>query len=238
LISGQDSNIPFQKGAIMSAAAVRILVVGNSNASTESILKALARSGWDSHSVKTVREAGAVLRTIRFRLTLAAEKLPDGTGYELAALIAQQSGNLFISVPLSETCLWLPAVEKGVRSLGRRALNPLTLATEAEMILRSCDTAAVRPESKRSGGGIASGRVVRAEAMPASAVSQLTEPERLERRRREKCEHGEVAQGRRPIATRRPLIRGASAPAEHPLPLDREGVEGEVAAQGKWWRGF
>jgi PleD family two-component response regulator len=101
----------------MSAAAVRILVVGTSTASTESILKGLARSGWESHAVKTVREADTVLRTIRFQLTLATEKLPDGTGYELASLVAQQTGNLFVSVPLSETCLWLPAIENGVRSL-------------------------------------------------------------------------------------------------------------------------
>src|ERR1700678_4630029 len=134
--SGLNRTFPFPKGANMSAAAVRILVVGTYTASTESTLKALARSGWESHSVKTVREAGAVLRTIRFDLTLATEKLADGTGYELAALIAQQSGNLFISVPLSETCLWLPAVEKGTRSLGQRALNPLTLAKEAGVTLR------------------------------------------------------------------------------------------------------
>ena len=113
--SGLKRTFPFPKGANMSAAAVRILVVGTSTASTESTLKGLARSGWESHSVKTVREADTVLRTIRFPLTLATEKLPDGTGYDLAWPVAQQSGNLFIAVPLSETCLWLPAVENSVR---------------------------------------------------------------------------------------------------------------------------
>jgi len=97
----------------MSAAAVRILIVGNSTASTESTSKELARSGWESLAVKTVHEADAVLRTIRFKLTLATEKLPDGTGYELVSLVVQQSGSLFVSVPLSETYLWLPAVKNG-----------------------------------------------------------------------------------------------------------------------------
>jgi hypothetical protein len=233
LVSGQDRKIPFQKGVNMSAAAVRILVVGNSTTGTETTLKALARSGWDSHSVKTVREAGAVLRTIRFQLTLAAEKLPDGTGYELAALIAQQSGNLFIWVPLSETCLWLPAVENGMKSLGQRALNPLTLAKEAEMMLRGCDSATARAESERSGGGTSSGEVVRAEALPSGAVAQLTETERFGRQVRERYEHQEVAELKRPIAPRQQLLKATNVAAEHPLPLERDAV-----AQGKRWRGL
>jgi hypothetical protein len=147
LILGQDREIPFPKGVNMSAAPVRILVVGNSATSTESTLQGLARSGWESHAVETVREARTVLRTIRFPLILAREKLPDGTGYELAPLIAQQCGSLFIAVSLAETCLWLPAVENGVRPPGQRALHPLTLAVEAELILRAGDIAGVRPES-------------------------------------------------------------------------------------------
>jgi CheY-like chemotaxis protein len=238
LVSGQDRKIPFQKGVVMPAAAVRILVVGNSAASTESTLKALARSGWDSHSVETVREAGAALRTIRFQLTLADEKLPDGTGYELATLIAQQSGNLFISIPLSETCLWLPAVEKGIRSLGQRALNPLTLATEAEMILQGCDVAIVCPESEPSGGGIALGQADRAEAMALGAVARLSETERFERPMPERYEHREGAAPKRPVGARRKLLRAASLAVEHPLPLECEGLEREALAQGKRWRGF
>ena len=104
---------PLPQRVNMSAAAVRILIVGNSTASTESTSKELARSGWESLAVKTVHEADTVLRTIRFRLTLATEKLPDGTGYELVPLVVQQSGSLFVSVPLSETYLWLPAVKNG-----------------------------------------------------------------------------------------------------------------------------
>jgi hypothetical protein len=222
----------------MSAATVRILVVGNSTASTESTLKALARSGWESHSVKTVREAGAVLRTIRFDLTLATEKLADGTGYELAALIAQQSGNLFISVPLSETCLWLPAVEKGTRSLGQRALNLLTLAKEAGVTLRTCDTAAARPQSERSGSAISPRAVVFAEAPLVRAIAQLTETARFGRQVRERFEYGEVAELRRPIAARGQMLRAPGVAVEHSLPLERDRLKHAVVAQGKRWRGF
>lgn len=221
----------------MSAAPVRILVVGNSTASIESTLRGLARSGWESHAVKTVREADTVLRTIRFQLTLATEKLPHGTGYELAPLIALQSGSLFVPVPLSETGLWLPTVENGVRSLGQRTLNPLMLETEAECILRARDGAGVRAENDRSDDVISSSEVVGAEALAARASAELTERERFGRQGRERCERRENLAPRRPIASRRQAVPRTSAAAECPLPLAGEGVVREVVAVGKRWRG-
>src|SRR5271165_1606742 len=207
----------------MSAAAVRILVVGTSTASTESTLKALARSGWESHSVKTVREADAVLRTIRFLLTLASEKLPDGTGYDLASLVARQAGNLFISVPLSETCLWLPAVENGARSLGERALNPLMLKTEAESILRSCDTANAALESERSRRSGSSGDVVRAAVATRVAV-EVARDERFGRQASERFEHGEDLVPRRRGAADEQVLAAAGKSASHSLPLLQKSV--------------
>ena len=68
-----------------------------------------------------VREAETVLKTIRFKAILAAENVRDGSGYELAPLVARQSGNLFISIALSETCLWLPVIE---RAFDRWAIAP------------------------------------------------------------------------------------------------------------------
>lgn len=219
----------------MSAATVRILVVGSPTASTETTLKGLARAGWESHAVKTLREADAVLRTIRFQLTFAAEKLSDGTGYELASLIAQQSGNLFISVPLSETCLWLPAVENGVRSLGQRALNPLTLAKEAELILRATDEGIARSEGERNGGRSFSGDVIRGEAVPVSAAARYTETDRFGQQTFEKYEPGEDATSRRPISSRRQVMPGVGGSPEHPAPLVREGALPDLGALGKRW---
>lgn len=192
---------PFLKGASMSTDAVRILVVGTSTASTESTLKGLARFGWESHSVRTVREAETVLRTIRFHVTLATEKLPDGTGYELASLVVQQSGNLFISVPLSETCLWLPAVENGVRSLGQRALNPLMLATEAGAILRTRDTANAALESERIRRRGSASEVGRTEAAPR-VTTEAASGEGFGGQANQRIEHGEDAISRRSIAPR------------------------------------
>jgi hypothetical protein len=120
----------------MSTSAVRVLIVGPATPSTNGILKKLARAGWGSHAVGGVHEAETVLKTIRFKVVLSSEKLPDGTGYELAALIARQGGSLFIGVTLSETCLWLPVIERGERSLGKRAINPTALEAEIAELLR------------------------------------------------------------------------------------------------------
>lgn len=235
--SGPQAPLP-PKGVNMSAAAVRILVVGAPTESTETTLRGLARAGWESHAVKSVREADTVLRTIRFQLTFATEKLPDGTGYELAALIAQQYGNLFISVPLSETCLWLPAVENGVRSLGQRALNPLTLAKEAELILRTTDGGIARSEGERNGGGVSSGEVIRAEAVAVNAAARFMETDRFGRQAREGYERGEEVTSRRPIGSRRQVMPGVGGSPEHPAPLVREGALPDLGALGKRWRGF
>jgi hypothetical protein len=185
--------------------------------------------------VKTVREAETVLRTIRFQLTLATEKLPDGTGYELASLIAQQTGNLFISVPLTETCLWLPTVEKGVKSLGERSLNPPLLKTEAESILRTCDTANLALESARNGGRGSSVEIVRAEANTGVAVAAAS-GERFGRHVNEEFECGREAIYGGANAPRRQQLTFAEKSREHALRLVSEDVVWDLGALNKRWR--
>lgn len=143
----------------MFATPVRVLVVGLTSANTQAMLERWRRSGWGAHTVESLQEAETVLRTIRFKVILAAENLHDGSGYELAPLVARQSGSLFISVALSETCLWLPVIEQGIRELGKRAINPWMLETEVECVLRAFDaesTAGVRDSAAR---GLSSGPV-------------------------------------------------------------------------------
>ncbi|MGA7553738.1 MAG: hypothetical protein WA690_04985 [Candidatus Acidiferrales bacterium] len=150
----------------MFATPIRVLVVGLISANAQTMLERWRRSGWGSHAVDSVQEAETVLKTIRFKVILAAENVRDGSGYELAGLVARQSGNLFISVALSETCLWLPVIEQGAKSLGKRAINPWMLETEVESILRGLDT---EPAVGVRGGescGKASGPVLRGNGVP------------------------------------------------------------------------
>jgi hypothetical protein len=120
----------------MPISSVQILAVGPTTLSTLATLRRLVRSGWSSHPVSTVREAETVLKTIRFNVVLAAERLADGVAYDLAPIIGRQGGTLYVGVALSETCLWLPVVERGVRSLGERALNSAILESEVAEVLR------------------------------------------------------------------------------------------------------
>lgn len=231
----------------MSAAAVRILFVGTSTASTQSTLKELARSGWEAHAVHTLQEADSVLRTIRFHLILATEKLADGTGYGLVSVVERQGGNLFICVPLSETCLWLPAVEHGARSLGQRALNPVMFATEAGAILREAGPATDRMRTDRAGTnrsyrGMSSSELALARNAAASAVAQSADTEPISRSVGERFEQREDAAGKRATPPRRQTTStatsAASAVAVYPAPLAREEVVPELAGVAKRWRGF
>lgn len=153
----------------MFATPVRILVVGLTNANTQGMLERWRRSGWGAHAVDSVQEAEAVLTTIRFKVILASENVSDGSGYELAGLVARQTGNLFISVALSETCLWLPVIEQGARSLGKRAINPWILETEVESILRATDSDPTVGLSGSVSGGLSSGPMLRSNGIPMNA---------------------------------------------------------------------
>lgn len=114
----------------MPVSAVRILVVGQASPSTLATLQQLEREGWSSHSVDTIAEAENVLRTIRFDVILAGETIGDGSGYDLTDSVLLRSETLLVSIALSEASLWLPVVQRGVLTLGDRALNSSMLQLE------------------------------------------------------------------------------------------------------------
>jgi DNA-binding response OmpR family regulator len=140
----------------MSPVAMRILVVGKPCGSTAATLSRLALEGWVADTAEDVAKARSVLKMFRLDVVLSEENLPDGRGYDLADTVAQQSSTLLVSVALSESCLWLPVIERGERSLGRRAVTPEMLEFELETILSGAHHAANRdvhagahPDSRR-----------------------------------------------------------------------------------------
>lgn len=142
----------------MPALGMRILVVGTPSRGTLAILSRLASSGWGSRTVETLREAEALVNTFRFDLVLAVESLPDGRAYAMTETVVRRDGTLLVAIALSESCLWLPAVDLGTNVLGTRALNPEQLEQEAEKILRARDqelsrvlTPSAHPPPRRAG---------------------------------------------------------------------------------------
>lgn len=121
----------------MPSKAIRVLAVGKLALGTNAMLARLATRGWMSRTVETLQEAQDLLETFRFEIALAAETLPDGRGYELSRIVARHSGTLMVSVALSESCLWLPVVERGAKVLGQRALNANMIEMEIERALSS-----------------------------------------------------------------------------------------------------
>jgi DNA-binding NtrC family response regulator len=123
------------EGEAMSAATVRILVVGHTSPSTLATLQRLEREGWSSHCVNCIAEAEGALKMIRFDVVLAEENIDGGSGYELTDSVLELGGTLFVSIALSEASLWLPVVQRGMLTLGDRALNSSTLQLEVREAL-------------------------------------------------------------------------------------------------------
>ncbi len=123
----------------------------------------LERHGWATNTVGTLREAQIVLQTIRFPLVLAAEKLGDGTGYDLTKWVTQQELTLMVGLQLTDTWLWLPVVDAGERALGTRALNPVMLEAEIERLLTGMDAARTARGMERAIRGGSSGPALREE---------------------------------------------------------------------------
>jgi hypothetical protein len=226
----------------MSISVVQILTVGPATLDTLATLRRLVCSGWSSHSVSTVREAETVLKTIRFNVVLSAEKLSDGTGYELAAILTRQRGTLYIGVALSETCLWLPVVERGLRSLGDRAMNTAILESEVAELLRRVQNgiAAERATPKELRAELAAGAAgvqVLAQESPLDSDAEPSPGQSGTVTRKQLG--GRLLRAAPKILLplrRKPLGRGTE-PGMTPLPAtDRDDIKPVAGPHGNAWR--
>ena len=114
----------------------RLLSVG---LAAESPVHFLFRQGQGvegAHEVKSVRDALRELHAADYGVVLAAETLPDGSGYELRDAVARAGKTLFVGVPLSEGSLWLPVVDCGNVVLGHRGMNVNLLEAELDRRLQ------------------------------------------------------------------------------------------------------
>jgi DNA-binding NtrC family response regulator len=119
----------------MSKATRRILVVAPRGPTTNTTVEQLARHGWGCQVVDLLTEAKEELKKCEYEIVLAAEHMADGRGYDLTDFITQRSSSLLVGVMLSDSYLWLPTVERGVRTLGMRAVNPGMLEEAMEDML-------------------------------------------------------------------------------------------------------
>jgi DNA-binding NtrC family response regulator len=119
----------------MSTFGKRILLVALDAGGVLAAVERLECRGWECRVVESLREAEEALETGNFRIVLAAEEMADGSGFDLRDTVIKRAGSLFVAILLSESCLWLPVAERGVRTLGECALDPHTLEEEIEGLL-------------------------------------------------------------------------------------------------------
>lgn len=135
----------------MSALVVRVLVAGPMHSATRAVLNRLVKHGWGFHAVDSLREANTVLGTFQYDLVLASEFLPDGRGYDLMSNLQRRGASLLVGIELSESCLWLPVLDHGKKTLGSRALNARLLESEMEAILRAEPSAGQEAPASKAG---------------------------------------------------------------------------------------
>ena len=119
----------------MAATTIRIIYAGTPAPMTVEVLARLAARGFGAYRAEKLCEARDLLKAFRLDIVLAAELLSDGRGYALADAMRQHSGTLIVGVALSESCLWLPVIERGVTVLGERALSHAMLEPELDRLL-------------------------------------------------------------------------------------------------------
>jgi len=84
-----------------------------------------------------MRAASNLLRSQPIDLVLSDTYLPDGTGFDLLAALADLPVTAFLCVPVENSCLWVPAIDGGQKCLGLPSLRPTEFGrTLEEMALR------------------------------------------------------------------------------------------------------
>ena len=121
----------------MPSIAMRILVIGEFLPGTGEILRRLSGRGWGARKVPTLRDARAPAGDVRFRCGARFRSPPRWPRLRCRRIRCLHSRTLMVGVALSESCLWLPVVDRGKHVLGKRALNVEALESEMETLLTS-----------------------------------------------------------------------------------------------------
>lgn len=119
---------------------MRTVFAGNPTAQISLILTRLRYKGLGSYTLDSLKQARELMKSGRFELAIALERLSDGEGYELTGAAEQSGGSLIVGVATSGGYLWLPVVEHGTKVHGARALDYDMLEQELEEAL-SCGVA-------------------------------------------------------------------------------------------------
>lgn len=119
----------------MPVIAMRTLFVGKACAKNIALLTRMGRRGWGSYSADNLKEARGLIAGGNFDLVLALQHLPDGSGYELEAPVAERDATLYVEIELFFEKLWIPVLAQGERVFGDRAVSAAMVEDEWEQVL-------------------------------------------------------------------------------------------------------
>lgn len=100
------------------------LLVGPEFQNARAVIGWLRSRRCESVIVSSLREACESIKTGQYDVILSKNQLPDGSGFGLIERLAGLPVTLFISLCVENSCIWLPAILRGVHCWGTGALRP------------------------------------------------------------------------------------------------------------------
>jgi len=113
-----------------------VLLVGQNFHTASTLTDRLYGWKFQCRFANTVRAASELLTSQLVDLVLSNTYLSDGTGFGLLTVLAHLPVTAFLSLPVENSCLWLPAIDGGKGCLGLPALRPSEFGLTLEEMVR------------------------------------------------------------------------------------------------------
>jgi response regulator RpfG family c-di-GMP phosphodiesterase len=117
----------------MTNTCMDVLLVGERfHVGAQALTERLRRSGFRCHFAGTMQVALEFLKSRGVDVVISEMHLSDGSGVGLVATLAGLPVTAFLCVPVEDSCLWLPAIDRGRDCWGREMLRPPDFARALE----------------------------------------------------------------------------------------------------------
>jgi hypothetical protein len=124
----------------MTLSGRNVLLVGQNFHRARALTAKLQCWKFQNHFADNIRAASDLLSSHEIDLVLSHTYLSDGTGSDPLAVLAHLAVTAFLCLPVENSCLWVPAIDRGTKCLGLPALRPLEFARTLEEMARGLST--------------------------------------------------------------------------------------------------
>lgn len=119
----------------MDARGMTVLLVGKGARNTPILEDHLRKRGCDICFATTRKQATEILQRHRFDVVLSEFMLPDGSAYQLMALLRDTETTMFFSNSVEEGCWWMTALFKGQDRSEEAGMRPAEFRIRLDEIL-------------------------------------------------------------------------------------------------------